>query len=88
MLSKNDMNELRGMMREVIQENNAVFGTQLKTEIRDEMRSIVKGEVSALRRDMYQMRDDILDVINDGILSQIEEHRLEILTLKSVNGIA
>jgi len=80
MLSKNDVQILRGMF----EENNQI----LKQEIRDETYSIVKGEVAALRRDMFQMRDDILDVINEGILPQIEEHRIDIARLKVVTGIA
>ncbi|MFA6018410.1 MAG: hypothetical protein WCT28_04190 [Patescibacteria group bacterium] len=80
MLSKNDVQLLRGMF----EENNQI----LKREIRDETYSIVKGEVAALRRDMLQMRDDILDVINEGILPQIEEHRIDIARLKVVTGIA
>ncbi len=80
MLSKNDIQVLRGMF----EENNAI----LRRDIIDEVHSIVKGEVSALRRDMHQMRDDILDVINDGILPQIEEHRIDIARLKVATGIA
>ncbi len=80
MLSKNDIQVLRGMF----EENNHI----LKLEIRDEVYSIVKATEVSLRREMHQMRDDILDVIHDGILPQIEEHRIDIARLKVATGIA
>lgn len=84
MLSKNDIQVLRGMF----EENNHI----LKREIRDEIHSVVhaavSGSESSLRKELYQIRDEIIDVINDEILPQIEEHRIDIARLKVVTGIA
>lgn len=85
MLNKNDIQVLRGMFRE----NNE----QLKREIRDEMHSVVKASEAAMirrmdaleydvQKDIQTTRDDIIDVINDGILLQLEEHDREIRSIK------
>lgn len=82
MLDKNDVALLRGMFLE----NNEVFGRQLRRELRDEIHSVVNAAVFAseqrLMQRMDEMQDGILEVINDGILPQIEENRLDIIAIK------
>lgn len=108
MLSKKDLQLVRGIVTEVVTE--VVAGTidakvpnmisqaieannhVLKLEIRDEIHSVVNGAVSAsesrLRTELHQVGDEIIDVIDGGILPQIEEHRLDIVRLKVAAGIA
>lgn len=92
MLSKNDIATLHGMFGKLLRENNEVFGCELKRDIRDEVHSVVNGAVSAsesrLRTELHQVRDEIIDVIDGGILPQIEEQRLDIVRLKVATGIA
>ncbi len=77
---------LRGMFGETLttelRVNNQILTDEIKRDIRDEMHSIVKASESVLRREIHQMRDDILDVINEGILPQIDEHDREIRGIK------
>jgi hypothetical protein len=83
-----DTNDIK-ILREMFEENNQV----LKREIRDEMHSVVNAAVSASeKRMMHRMdaiveeiqttRNDILEVINDGILPQIDAHDRDVARLK------
>lgn len=71
--------------------------SDFKHEIRDEMHSVVNAAVFASEQRMMKrmneseerltkkidaLQDGILDIINDGILPQIEENRIEILGVK------
>ncbi len=93
MLDTKDIEILRGMFRE----NNEIFGAQLKREIRDEMYSVVKASEASLIRRMDSMKDELLtrmdsmkkeiidgviDVIDDGVLPQIEELQQDVITVK------
>lgn len=88
MLDQNDIKILRGMFRE----NNEIFGRELKRDIRDEMHSVVNAAVSAsevrMTRRLEEVRNDIIEVIDNGILPQIDRHDREIIRLKKVTGIA
>lgn len=69
----------------------------LKREIRDETHSVVNAAVtaserrllakmdaleSALRKDIHDVKDAVIDIIDESVLPEIEEHRLEILAIK------
>ena len=89
MLSKNDLNELRGIMREVVEENNGV----LKREIRDEVHSLIKAsEAGLIRRmdeKMDQMKTEILDGVDDivggSLLPQIDDLDRRVIRLETVS---
>lgn len=81
------------MISSAIEANNHV----LKREIRDEMHSVVNGAVAASERRMIDRMDAmedrlvtrmdinfeaITDLIDDGILPEIKEHRREIDSIK------
>ncbi len=92
MLNKKDIAILRGMFAE----NNEIFGRQLKREIRDETYSIVNAAVFAseqrLIKRMDEIKEEIIDgiteVIDDGVLPQIEEHRVETVKIKQYLQLA
>ncbi len=88
MLNKNDIQILRDMFRE----NNEVFGSQLKREMRDEIHAIVNGAVFAseerLSKKIDTLRDDILDLVNEEILPQIDQCQRDIVQLKIATNIA
>ena len=89
MLSKNDIALLRGMFLE----NNHILSKEFdekldirfadfRHEIRDEIHAVVQGAVFAseerLGKKIDTLRDDLLEVINEDILPQIEEHTRQI----------
>lgn len=86
----------RDALRDILQENNKVFGSQLKREIRDEMHSVVNAAVFAsetrvigtLRAEIHTLRDDILDLVNDEILPQIDQCQRDIVQLKIAVNVA
>mgnify|MGYP001607276944 CR=1 FL=1 len=112
MLSKKDIQMFEKMfanvvtrdtLRDILRENNEVFGAQLKREIRDEIHAVVNGAVFAseermmsvlagaiesVRNDIHTLRDDILDLVNDEILPQIDECQRDIVQLKVAVNIA
>lgn len=106
MLSKNDMSALRGLMREVIietvpgmmRENNEIFGSQLKREIRDEIHSLIKASEAGLIRRMDEMEirliqrmdggfDAINELIDDGILPQVNDLDRRVTRLEPMNTL-
>ncbi len=81
--------ELRKEMHDEIETSNHL----LKREIRDEIHSVVTGAVVASERRMIarmdniveeiqQLRTDVVDLLDDGVLPQVETNRLDILLLK------
>lgn len=71
--------------------------SDFKHEIRDEMHSVVNAAVFASEQRMIQridgseerltkkidaLQEGVLDVINEGILPQIEENHIEIIEIK------
>ncbi len=90
MLNKKDIAILRGMFCELLIENNEIFGRQLKREICDETYSIVNAAVFASEQRLIKRMDEIkeeiiggiTEVIDEGVLPQIEEHRIEIVKIK------
>lgn len=104
MLSKNDLQMVRGIVTEVvtgvidakvpkmiataIEANNHV----LKREIRDEIHSVVNGAVSASEQRMIARIDDsqcaILEAIDELVLPRIKENRRSIIRLNKAIGIA
>lgn len=93
MLDTNDIAQLRGMFGELLVENNRT----LKREIRDETHSIVSAAVFAseqrliqriddveknLRQEIHDVKDAVIDIIDESVLPQIEEHRVDILRVK------
>lgn len=90
MLNKDDIVILRGMFTE----NNAI----LKREIRDEIHAIVNGAVFAseqrliqrmddvennLCQEIHDVKDAVIDIIDESVLPQIEEHHIEIVRIKN-----
>ena len=71
MLDKKDIEILRGMFRE----NNEIFATQLKREIRDEIHSFIRASESRILDAMGSMMDV-------QIAPRFDEHHEEILTIK------
>jgi len=92
MLNKEDVRVLRGVIGEMLEENNH----SLKREISDEMHSVVNAAVFAsekrivatLRAEIHTLRDDILDLVNDEILPQIDQCQRDIVQLKIATNIA
>lgn len=92
MLSKNDIQVLRGMFRE----NNEVFGSQLKREIRDEVRALIAASESKVIRHLEAKIDSVKEEIIDGIIDtldgniypRLDGHDQDIARLKLVTGIA
>ncbi len=92
MLSKKDLEILRGMFRE----NNATFfrhvdtfGHDLKREIRDEMHSLIaasetrmttliKQEIKGVREDIQLLRTEVVEIIDESVLPQIADLQLRI----------
>ena len=73
------------------------YGRDLKHEIRDEIHAIVNGAVFAseqrliqrmddvennLRQEIHDVKDAVIDIIDESVLPQIEEHRIEIVKVK------
>ncbi len=71
MLRKNDIQVLRDMFRE----NNEIFGSQLKREIREEVRDLI---VASERR----IIGEVTDFIGSSILPQVDEHNMRISRLE------
>ncbi|MEK7632996.1 MAG: hypothetical protein AAB473_04360 [Patescibacteria group bacterium] len=96
MLTAKDEKTMRGLVSEIVRDaliqNNEVFGSQLKREIRDEMHAVVNSAVFAseerLGKKIDTLRDDILDLVKDEILPQIEKNRQDIVHLKIATNIA
>lgn len=65
MLDKNDIQILRGMFRE----NNDV----LRREIRDETRAIVRAETGEVRKEIQEMREEFVELLNEHVLQPIAE---------------
>lgn len=104
MLSKNDMKAFRGMVTEVVTEvidakvpkmiataiekNNKI----LKREIRDEMHSVVNAAISASEKRVIARMDEgfdaVMELIDDGIIPQIDAHDRAIAKLNLAVGIA
>ena len=76
------------MISSAIEANNHV----LKREIRDEFHSVLKAEIFASERRMIIRMDEgfsaIIELIDDGIIPQIQEHDRAIAKLNQVVGIA
>lgn len=80
MLDKKDMTLLRGMFREVLEENNH----SLKREIRDEMHSVVNAAVFASEERMMKRMDEGMESM-EGRLTQKIEHVEENLRQVEIN---
>lgn len=89
MLNANDIALLRGMFVE----NNEVFGRQLKREMRDEIHSVVNAavfaseerlmkEIQVIHQEISDVKDAVIDLVDDNILPKIEEHSREIAAIK------
>lgn len=105
MLSKKDIQMFEKMfsnvvtqdtLRDILRENNEVFGSQLKREMRDEIHAVVNGAVFAseerMMKKMDEMKEEILDgvsdIIGNEILPQIDECQRDIVQLKLAVKIA
>ena len=90
MLDTKDFQLLEKMFGKMLQENNEVFGRQLKREMRDEIHFVVNGAVSAsekrLTKLMYDVRDEILDGVSDivgnEIVPQLDDHETRLIRLE------
>ena len=90
MLSKNDIQVLRDMFRE----NNEIFGSQLKREIREETRDLIAASEKRIIADLAGRIDsriaiaeeriigEVTDFIGSSILPQIDEHNMRISRLE------
>ncbi len=92
MLSKNDIQILRGMFRE----NNEVFGSQLKREIRDEMHALISASESKVIHRLEakiesvkeEIIDGIIDVLDRDVYPRLDGHDQDIAQLRLQVGIA
>jgi hypothetical protein len=84
MLSKNDIQILRGMF----EENNHV----LKREIRDEMHALIAASESKVIHRIELVKEEIIDGIIDtldrDVYPRLNGHDQDIVRLKLVTGIA
>ena len=102
-MKKSDLLEIREVVKEVVSEAIEANNHVLKREIRDEFHSVLKGEIVASERRMITRMDQMetrlekrmdegfgamTDLIDDGILPQIDEHNRVIAQLNHAVGIA
>lgn len=92
MLSKNDIQILRGMFRE----NNEVFGSRLKREIRDEVHALIAASESKVIHRLEtkiesikeEIIDGIIDTLDRDIYPRLDGHDGDIVQLKLHVGLA
>lgn|SRR3989338_1191150 len=76
--------------KDMLRENNEVFGRQLKREMRDEIHAVVNGAVFAsearMMKRMDNLREEILDgvsdIVGDEIFPQIDDLEIRVLRLE------
>ncbi len=89
----------RKELREEIHDEIETSNHLLKREIRDEIHSVVSSAVVASERRMIakmdniveeiqQLRTGVIDLLDDGVLPQVETNRLDILLLKRSLAVA
>lgn len=90
MLDTKDIQMLERMFGKILAEglraNNEVFGSQLKREIRDEMRALLSASETRIMKKAHEIKveiiDGITDVLDEGVLPRLDEHDREIRVIK------
>ncbi len=79
MFTKKDIEILKGMFLE----NNAI----LRLEIRDEMHALITATENRLRKDINQVREDVVELIDSTILPQISDLQHDVGRIKRHIGL-
>ncbi len=84
MLRKEIRVDMRGDMKEMIEENNKILTREMHQDIQQLIRASEKGMIERID----SSREAILEAISEIILPQIETNRLDILLLKRSLAVA